>query len=107
MPAVSAMYDDQSPDRADAEAGSVGWVPQFGLRGLLGFVALMAVWFAVTRVYGYAWGIVLGWFALLVFVHVAANVWGARRRGGHHYCGGRADRVPAGDASAGIPVRRP
>jgi hypothetical protein len=63
MPPLSAMYDDQSPDRADAEVGSGGWVPQFGLRGLLGFVgfvALMAVWLAVTRAYGYAWGIVLG-----------------------------------------------
>jgi hypothetical protein len=81
MTSVSAMYDDnQSPDRAEAAVESDNWLPQFGLRSLLGMVALMAVLFAVAAAFGYRWGIVLGWFVALGAVHVAANAWGARRR---------------------------
>lgn len=51
---------------------------QFGMQGLLYFMAAISVVFAVFTAIGPVWGVLLGWCMLLVAAHVFANVWCSR-----------------------------
>ncbi|MEX0711406.1 MAG: hypothetical protein WD278_03600 [Pirellulales bacterium] len=51
---------------------------QFGLRALFAGVAGLCALFALMDVVGFPWSVVLAWFALLGFAHVAANAWGTK-----------------------------
>jgi hypothetical protein len=74
----------ESAEPADTHETDGHRVPfQFGLRALFASVAGLCGLFALMDVVGFPWSVVLAWFALLGFAHVAANAWGtkaARRR---------------------------
>lgn len=81
----------QSPH--DAPPGPLPF--QFGLRALLGAVAVLSGLFAVIGAVGSVRSTVIVWFALLVIAHVGANAWGTKvgRKG-------RVNAAPRLDISA-------
>ena len=66
-----------SDSAAVDESGDVGPLPiQFRLKGLLGAIAVASLLFALMMRLSIVWGVAVGWAALLIAAHVAANAFG-------------------------------
>jgi hypothetical protein len=53
-------------------------LPQFGLKALLVFIAIVSVWFTLMSLIGAVWSAVSAWILMLVGAHVLGNAWGSR-----------------------------
>lgn len=102
--AVGTAVEEFVPDKTNDSHNFPNW--QFSLRTLFISVAVVAGLLAIMAVVNALTSVLLVWFVLLVFCHVAANAWGSKSKrramqpvGEHLPC----DQLPKALTPAAIP----